>query len=148
MKPISILLVHENLVFLDLLAKFVGDIRRPEVGAIQTCAQYDRVLEVAGELNPHLVLHDVGLPNLLGLPSIARLREELPNVNIIALISVFSSRFKAEAFRSGASDVIYTGSIFWDLEPLISRLLQKDGRKGLRQNRAAAKKRCAVEVMK
>jgi DNA-binding NarL/FixJ family response regulator len=67
-------------------------------------------------------MDQLGLPSLPGLPSIRRLRRAMPNVGIIALTLLNSARIISKAIGAGADEVIYKGSIFWDLAPAIERI--------------------------
>lgn len=136
MKTISALLVHESEIFLDILGKLVADISGPKITTVKTCAGFRGVIALARASNSNLVIHDLGLPNLRGLPTIYKLRSEIPNIIIIALTSVVSAAYKAEAIQAGANKVIYTGSIFWELEPAILRAFESRGRNRRRGPRA------------
>ena len=121
MSPISLLIVDENEIFLDLLANFSSDLA-PQIVETEILAHYDESVHRARSLRPNFIVHDLGLPSLRGLPSIRRLRRAMPNVGIIALTLLNSARLISKAIGAGADEVIYKGSIFWDLAPAIDRV--------------------------
>lgn len=124
MKAISILIVDETSVFLELLAQLFSDMEPRGNAAVETLSDFEKSVPRAQAVLPDVIVHDLGLPGLRGLPSIRRLRMAMPNARIIALSAMDSPAYRSEAIRAGADEVIYKGNAFWDLVPAIDRILQ------------------------
>jgi DNA-binding NarL/FixJ family response regulator len=120
--PVSILLVDDNIAFLTLLAGLFSDVEASNTTIVGMLRDYDEVVRYAQILRPDVIVHDLGLPKLRGLPNIRKLREATPNVGIVALTLLDSQRYTSKAIRSGADEVLYKGRVFWDLVPAIERV--------------------------
>ena len=68
------------------------------------------LLKAAAELNPDVVLLDVGMPLLNGLDAARALKKTMPHVKLIFLTMNPDSDIAAEAFRAGASAYLLKNS--------------------------------------
>ena len=64
-------------------------------------------VQKAQELQPDIILLDVGLPGLHGIEAARRIRESAPNAKILFATADRSRDIAAEAFRMGAQAYIY-----------------------------------------
>lgn len=96
----TIALVEDNRTIRESLAEFVqGD---PENQCIAQCATAEEALQVLPKLRPQLVLMDIQLPNLSGIECTARLKQLLPEVQII-MVTVYEDTDRIfNALRAGA----------------------------------------------
>jgi DNA-binding NarL/FixJ family response regulator len=63
----------------------------------------ESALALAQELQPDVVVMDVGMPKMDGITAIARLREVLPDVPVVVLSIHDDADTRVRAFRAGAS---------------------------------------------
>ena len=68
MKPISILLVDENPIFLDIISRFLLDDFSSKVVLVGKTATYAEGKYLAQTLRPQVILADHGFPGQKGLP--------------------------------------------------------------------------------
>ncbi|MFC2037186.1 response regulator transcription factor [Chloroflexota bacterium] len=115
----QILLVDANADFLHVATGFLqryGDLH--VVGAVGGA---EEALAQAQDLQPHVVLLDLDMPNLTGLRTIPRLRELLPRVGIITLALSNGSAYREAALAAGADDFVSKTALVTELLPAIRR---------------------------
>ncbi|HEY1662623.1 MAG TPA: response regulator transcription factor [Verrucomicrobiae bacterium] len=78
----------------------------PEFLCVATCKSAEDALKVLPKTAPQVILMDVNLPNRSGIECTARLKELLPDVQVV-MITVYGDTEKVfNALRSGASGYI------------------------------------------
>lgn len=75
----------------------------PELEVVGEAANGAEALALAKELQPDVVLMDLLMPVMDGITAIGRLREEAPEVEVIALTSVLEDASVVGAVRAGAT---------------------------------------------
>ena len=75
----------------------------PELEIVGEAANGAEALALAKDLQPDVVLMDLLMPVMDGITAIARLREEAPDVEVIALTSVLEDASVVGAIRAGAT---------------------------------------------
>lgn len=74
----------------------------PELQVVGEACDGLEALEQAHALQPDVVVMDLLMPRLDGIAAIARLRQELPEVEVVALTSVLDDASVVGAVRAGA----------------------------------------------
>jgi len=82
----------------------------PHYEVVGSVADGRALLKAAAELNPDVVLLDVGMPLLNGLDAARALKKTMPHVKLIFLTMNPDSDIAAEAFRAGASAYLLKNS--------------------------------------
>jgi DNA-binding NarL/FixJ family response regulator len=82
----------------------------PEYEVIGSVTDGRALLKAAAELNPDLVLVDVGMPLLNGLDAGRELRKQMPRIKLIFLTMNPDADVASEAFRIGASGYLLKNS--------------------------------------
>ena len=82
----------------------------PHYEVVGCVADGRALLKAAAELNPDIVLLDVGMPLLNGLDAARALKKTMPHVKLIFLTMNPDSDIAAEAFRVGASAYLLKNS--------------------------------------
>src|SRR5215831_18282415 len=80
-------------------------------------------IEKARELQPDVVLFDIGLPTLNGIESAKQVRLHVPNAKVVFVTQESSSDVIRETFRLGARGYIHKERASRDLLPAIDAVL-------------------------
>jgi DNA-binding NarL/FixJ family response regulator len=86
------------------------------------------LVETAVELQPELVVLDVGLPLMNGLEAGRALKKLMPEVKLVYLTMNADPDIAREAFRIGASDYLRKSSMGQELVLAIQRATDTDSR--------------------
>ncbi len=111
--PIKVLLVDDEPDLLLLLG--IRFDLEPDLEVVGTARNGAEALEVAHQLAPDLVVMDLLMPGTDGFEAIARLREELPDLPIVAYSAVISELSLKQVERHRVPLVLKQG----DSAPLI-----------------------------
>lgn len=100
--------------------------------SLQVVAEADsglQTLALARESRPDIVIMDIAMPDLNGIEATRQLKEELPDVRVIALSMHSDRRFVTEVLKAGALAYVLKQSAFEDLVEAIRAV--KAGRRFL-----------------
>jgi DNA-binding NarL/FixJ family response regulator len=122
MKPARIILADEHTILLDALENLL----QPEFEVVGTFSDGHTLLEAAPDLNPEVIVLDVGMPIMNGLVAGKRLKQVMPRIKLIYLTMNQDPDVAAEALRLGALGYILKNStaselIFAIREALLGR---------------------------
>jgi two-component system, NarL family, nitrate/nitrite response regulator NarL len=120
MKPISILLVDDSVVFLRMAKLFLQDLADVEV--VGTASGGETGIEQTLHLRPDIVLVDLSMSDLHGLEVIPKLREALPKTRIVALTMLEEDAYRGVSLTVGAHEFVSKTKMHTDLPPVIYRL--------------------------
>jgi len=82
------------------------------------------VLQLAEQLQPHLVLMDIAMPGLNGLETTARLAKVLPDVRVVILSMHQSEEYVRQALRNGAVAYLLKDAAPLELELALKAVLR------------------------
>lgn len=99
MKKARIILADDHTILLDALKNLI----EPEFDVVALCSDGRELIKAAAELNPNVVVLDIGMPTMNGLNAGQRLRQILPTVKLVYLTMNQDPDMASEAFRLGAS---------------------------------------------
>jgi DNA-binding NarL/FixJ family response regulator len=99
MKKPRIILADDHTILLDALRNLV----EPEFDVVALCSNGRELIKAATELNPAMVVLDIGMPMMNGLNAGQRLKKILPTVKLVYLTMNQDPGMASEAFRLGAS---------------------------------------------
>ncbi|MEO8284873.1 MAG: response regulator transcription factor [Chloroflexota bacterium] len=108
--PIRVVLVDDHGVVRQGLKAFLATEGRIEV--IGEAANGREGVEVVGRLQPDVVLMDLVMPELDGIGAIAAIKQQWPNIDIIAMTSFIEDEKVFGAMRAGAG-----GYVLKDADP-------------------------------
>jgi two-component system nitrate/nitrite response regulator NarL len=124
MNAIRILIVDENPTFRRILNRFLHVDYPNQIAVVGTVTRFEIVPVKAQRLQPEVILVDNGLPGLMGLFCVARLRALCPEAGIIVLTLQDKPDYRKSAFEAGADDFIQKDNVFSDLMPAIERIVK------------------------
>ncbi len=111
-KPIRVLLVDDQLLFLHGLANVLGD--WPDVRVVGEASDGLDAVAKARKLEPDIVLMDINMPTMNGLEATRILRQEMPTVKVVVLTISEQDEYLFEAIKGGAS-----GYLLKDIKPVV-----------------------------
>ena len=138
MSPIRILLVDDHAVVRAGLRMLLG--ADPELQIIGEAENGAQALRLTDELAPDLVLMDISMPDMNGIEATRKIKEQAPNVTVLALTMHEDDQYFFEMLAAGASGyvpkraapndlisaihAVHNGGVF--LFPSLARVLVQD----------------------
>jgi DNA-binding NarL/FixJ family response regulator len=99
--PIKVAIVEDNAGVRERWADLLGSSTACE--CICVCCAAEEALEKIPPLKPEVVLMDIGLPGMSGIECTARLKQQLPDTQVV-IVTVYSDTQKIfQALQAGAS---------------------------------------------
>jgi DNA-binding NarL/FixJ family response regulator len=104
MKRLRILLADDHKIIRDGLKLLVNE--QPDMHVVGEAGNGREVLEKARELKPNVVVMDLSMPELNGLQATARLKEELPEIKVVALTVHEDESYLRQLCKAGAAGYV------------------------------------------
>ena len=98
--------------------------QRPQIQVIGEASDGIEAVRKAKELQPDLILLDIGLPEVNGVQAARQIRELVPKAKIIFLSAISSQEIAEETLRIGASGYVVKSSARGELLPAVDAILQ------------------------
>ena len=98
--PVRVVLVEDKPGVRDSWVKLINSL--PGFSCIQSCVSGEDALRVIPSLNPDVVLMDIFLPRMSGIECTARLKLQLPKIQILILTAVEDDELVFMALEAGA----------------------------------------------
>jgi DNA-binding NarL/FixJ family response regulator len=102
MQRVTVLLADDHQIVLDGLAHLL----RGEFSLVGTAADGARLVEVARQLQPDVIVADMAMPGMSGLDALRRLRAEAIRAKVIFLTMHTDAHLAAEALHAGAAGFV------------------------------------------
>jgi len=120
MKRTRIILADDH----TLLSDTIKNLLEPEFEVVAMFADGHLLVEAAPELQPDVIVLDIGMPVMNGLNAGQRLKQVLPKLKLVYLTMNQDPELAAEAFRSGASAYLLKTSAASELLHAIREVLR------------------------
>ena len=104
MKRLRILLADDHKIIRDGLKLLVNE--QPDMQVVGEAGNGREVLEKARELKPNVVVMDLSMPELNGLQATARLKEERPEIKVVALTVHEDESYLRQLCKAGAAGYV------------------------------------------
>lgn len=98
--------------------------QRADFHVIGQAADGVEAVRQAQELQPDLILLDIGLPSLNGIDACRQIRKRSPTSKILFVSQESSAEVMREAFRLGASGYLVKSDAIGELLPAVDAVLQ------------------------
>lgn len=95
-----------------------------DLQVVATCHRACDAIRTVGELDPHLVLLDVRLPDADGLSVVRALRQSNPDTRIVMLTAFDDAEILRSCLELGASGILLKGSLDLDLPAALRAVLR------------------------
>ena len=120
MRPARILLVDDEEGLRRTLAPHLSDLGH-EVEAVESA---ERALNRVGEFKPDIVFSDVQMSGMNGFQLLGRLREALPQTDVVIFTGFGGMQGAIDAIKQGASDYLLKPLDLDEIEGVIDRLME------------------------
>ena len=102
MKPaIKVLLVDDHTVVRDGVRTMLSS--EPDFVVVGEASSGEEAVQRVHELEPHVVLMDIGMPRMSGIEAARRIKSARPTTSVIMLTMYDSDTYMVEAIRAGAA---------------------------------------------
>lgn len=125
MESTRVLLVDDHAVFRECLAGMIAT--KPDFEVVGEAGDGAEALIMARDLEPDLILMDVGMPGCDGLEATRQIKRELPSVIIVILTESDDKETLFEAIKSGAQGYLVKATPFQDVIDLLRGALLVGG---------------------
>src|SRR5215475_5999865 len=102
MKRITVLLADDHDMLIDGLVHML----RRDVDVVGVAHDGRKMIEIAKEKRPDVIVTDISMPNLNGIDAARMLRQDIPSIKILFLTMHSDLPLVGEAFRAGASGFV------------------------------------------
>lgn len=106
-----VVLADDHTILVEAFRKLL----EPHCEVVGTVSDGRALLESAGQLNPDVIVVDIGMPLMNGLEAGVRLKQQMPKVKLIFLTMNEDPDLAAEAMRCGASGYLLKSSAATEL---------------------------------
>lgn len=118
---IRVLLVDDHAVVLEGLKALFLTCGVDVVGQARTGRQ---AVEMTRKLSPHLVLMDIGMPQLNGIEATRQITAELPGTHVIALSVCEDARSVRQMLRAGARGYLVKSCDFGEVARAVDQVME------------------------
>jgi DNA-binding NarL/FixJ family response regulator len=112
-RTVGSLMTRPRLILADdhkILVEAFRTLLEPYYDVVATVSDGRSLLEIARQVNPEVIVVDIGMPLMNGLEAGLRLKQEMPNVKLIFLTMNDDPDLAVEAMRCGASGYVLKNS--------------------------------------
>jgi DNA-binding NarL/FixJ family response regulator len=106
MRRPRLMLADDHTILVEAFRKLL----EPHYEVVGSVPDGRALLEIAPQLNPEVIVLDIGMPLMNGLEAGLRLKEQMPSVKLIFLTMNEDPDLAAEAMRSGATAYLLKSS--------------------------------------
>ena len=97
----------------------------PRLQVVGEASDGQEAIEKSGELQPDLILLDIGLPKINGIEAARRIRQQLPNARILFCSENPSADVAEEALRAGAGGYLVKSDAGRDLLSAVTSMIRR-----------------------
>lgn len=122
--PIRVLLADDHDILRQGLKMLLG--MQPDIALVGEARTGSEALALARELSPDVVVMDITMPDMDGLEACRRIREALPDTQVLMLTMHESEDYFLEALRQGAAGYLVKKAAPTELHMAIQAVAQGD----------------------
>lgn len=118
----EILLADDHQIVRDGLKSLIE--KQPAMRVVGEASNGRDVVRLAGELQPDVIILDIGMPELNGIDATRQIKGQYPLIKILALSMQSDSRFVAQMLSVGASGYLLKDCAFEELSRAIRTVIE------------------------
>jgi two-component system response regulator NreC len=107
-EQIRVIIADDHTIFRSGLNMLLSS--EPDINVIGEAEDGQSAIQLAKELNPDVILMDIGMPELNGIEATERIKLETPDINILVLTMHRSDEYFFKMLEAGASGYILKGA--------------------------------------
>lgn len=107
-EQIKVIIADDHTIFRSGLNMLLSS--EPDINVIGEAEDGQSAIQLAKELNPDVILMDIGMPELNGIEATERIKLETPDINILVLTMHRSDEYFFKMLEAGASGYILKGA--------------------------------------
>ena len=119
---IQILLADDHQIMRNGLCALID--QRDDMEVVGEAADGRTALRLVQILEPHVVIMDIGMPDLNGIEATCQIRAKYPQVKVIALSMHSDKRFVAGMLHAGAVGYLLKDCAFEELARAVHRVME------------------------
>ena len=123
-EKIRILIADDHTIFRSGLKLLLSS--EPAFEVVAEAEDGAQAIELAKQLQPDVVLMDIGMPGINGYEATQRIKEETPNVNVLVLTMHRSEEYFFKMLDAGASGYVLKGAETGELMHALQTVAQGD----------------------
>ena len=123
-EKIRILIADDHTIFRSGLKLLLSS--EPAFEVVAEAEDGAQAIELAKQLQPDVVLMDIGMPGINGYEATQRIKEETPDVNVLALTMHRSEEYFFKMLDAGASGYVLKGAETGELMHALQTVAQGD----------------------
>lgn len=124
MSPRSVLVVEDFELFRRFICSTLGE--RPELQIVGEASDGLQAVQKAEELQPDLILLDIGLPTLNGIEAACRISRQVPAAKVLFISQSNDADVVTTALSNGAKGCVRKEDTKTDLLPAVEAVLRGD----------------------
>lgn len=125
MHPIEILLVDDNVGFLETIADYFATISDKQYKIVGKALTGNQSVALARQLTPDVILMDIALPDINGFEAARQIKQLNIPSRIIMLTIYDTEQYKKEAIAMGLDGFVSKMKFIDDIVPLIQSLVNQ-----------------------
>ncbi len=107
-EQIKVIIADDHTIFRSGLNMLLSS--EPDINVIGEAEDGQSAIQLAKELNPDVILMDIGMPGLNGIEATEQIKLETPDINILVLTMHRSDEYFFKVLEAGASGYILKGA--------------------------------------
>lgn len=125
MRPIKILLVDDNIGFLETIADYFATIGDEHYKIVGKAITGNQSISLAQQLQPDIILMDIALPDINGFEA-ARLIKQLKIPSRIIMLTIYDTeQYRKEAIAMGLEGFVSKMKFVDEIVPLLRSLFNQ-----------------------
>lgn len=112
-KPIRVLIADDHTIVRSGVRMLLE--AEPDIAVVGEAVDGRQAIELTRQLQPDVVLMDIGMPDVDGLEATSRIKTQWPDINVLVLTMHRSEEYFFEMLKKGASGYLLKGAETSDL---------------------------------
>lgn len=121
---IKVLIVDDHKIVREGLRSLLE--KEPDMEVVAEAGSGKMAVQLAKELHPHVVVMDMGLPEMNGIEATRRIVAEMPEIKVVVLSMHSNRHFVVDALNAGAQGYLLKDCAYEELAVTIRNITSKE----------------------